>query len=133
MKPFAKLDETGCILAANLDDVEKVLPAMFDALLRGKLDLGAPVRVDPNNSKAVGVAFRCDLLTAAAVCDELRRQDRVAGVSPFRVYVKRAGWVQMPGSVYLTVLVDGAPALNPDVFAGQGLKVEAKQPERVEL
>lgn len=105
-------------LAVNLFDLDRVDPLIRAELLGGKIDVKAgPVRIDPRRPDLAAVGFRCDLLTAAIVCDILRSHDRELGDAPTRVYIKRAeAWEPLAGRVVLTVVVDGKCQLSPEVF-----------------
>lgn len=102
-------------LAVLLADLDRVAPSLRTGLLGGKLDLKTAVRVA---DEVAAVMFTCDLLTAAAVCDLLRSEDRRCGNPPTAVYVRRdRAWAKLPGSAVLTVVVRGEMRLNPVVFA----------------
>ncbi len=109
-------------LAINLLDVERVDPAVRGMLFGGKLDLSKPVRVDPSRADEIGVAFTCDDLTAACICDIVRDHDRRAKDPPARVYLFRQVWARVPGAAALTIMVNGKPALNPEWFAGTAVE-----------
>lgn len=132
-------------LAVNLCDFERLSPAWRRDLGAAKLDLTQPILMDealdkegqPLRPDEVGVAFRCDLLTAALTCDILRDRDRIAGrtdpsATITRVYLLREKWSKVPADVMLTWLVGGVVVLNSDLFQNQ-MRVAAAQRGRVEL
>ena len=103
-------------LAVNLFDLDRIPQIVREAMLAGKLDLTGVVVTDGGRVDETAVAFSCDLLTAAALLDVIRGNDRRAKSHPTRVYVKRQAWSKLPGAETLTVIERGRVALNPDVF-----------------
>ena len=102
-------------LALSLEDVDRMVPEMRARLLHGKLDLTL-IRVGPK-SNVPAVAFSCDLLTAATICDIIRSEDRKAGDSPTGVWVLRKSWSRVSGNAVLTLVTDAGIKLNPDAFS----------------
>ena len=74
------------------------------------------VRMNRQRGDEVGVTFACDLLSAACICDTLRAHDAKVGDYPTRVYVFRKAWTKVAGNVTLSIVLDGKPVLNPDLF-----------------
>lgn len=106
-------------LAVNIADARRDGTAEIAfAMLAGRVDASAPVRVDPDRIDEVGVVLAGDLLTAACVVDSIREADRHSARPPLRVYLSRGGnaWTKVGGSASLTVLVAGLVALDPAVF-----------------
>ena len=117
--PSAPLTGTGRKerLALNVFDLDRLDPVLRARLLKGRLDLRA-VRPDPDRGGETAVAFSCDPLTAALICDLLRSEDRRAGDVPTRVYLRRNKvWVRLSASDVLTeVGEDGKATLSHDLF-----------------
>lgn len=117
-------------IAINLFDLtDRVPDHVRVSLTGGKIEL-KPLLVNSDDAKETAVAFSCDLLTAASVCDYLRRLDRKVGDFPTRVYLKkRSAWAKVPGHQALTIVIDGKPALHPVLFnetlPAQPLEAEA--------
>lgn len=105
-------------LGINLYDVERMHPDVRKAMLGGKLclDKSKVVWVDRSVEDDTCVPFLCDLLTAAAVCDQVRSEDRRAGRVPTRVYQLRKAWQRLPPGLLLCVMADGKLRLNWDAF-----------------
>ena len=104
-------------LAVNLLDLDRVHSVVRTILLGGKLDTSAVIIVDKNRFDEAAVAFTCDTLTAACICDTLRGKDRLNKVYPTRVYIqKKSAWNRLPHAVDLTVIEGNQVLLNPDVF-----------------
>lgn len=109
-------------LGVNLFDLERIDPFVRSQMrLSDRLDLGAPVWVDRNRPDEHAVAFKCDFLTAALLCDVIRHRDRQAGVYPTRVYLFREAWSKLPSTAVLTVVVRGTSGvercvLNPELL-----------------
>ncbi len=103
-------------LAVNLFDLDRIDPTIRSMLLGDKVDLTA-IRVDKDRGDEVAVAFTCDLLSAACICDTLRSHDKRAGDYPTRVYLfKRTAWSRVPGSIMLATVKDGSCTLNRTIF-----------------
>ena len=112
-------------LAVNLFDLDRIDPTIRSMLLGGKVDLTA-IRVDKDRGDEVAVAFTCDLLSAACICDTLRSHDKRAGDYPTRVYLfKRTAWSRVPGSITLATVKDGSCTLNRTIF---NVEVELAKP-----
>lgn len=115
-------------LAVSMEDLERLSPLARAGLTAGRLDLSRIVKVGEDRIKAVpALAFSCDLLTAAKVCDIMRAQDKKVEDKLTQVYVlKDRVWSRVPWNVTLTVARqngDGRPVvqLNPDIF-GQAVE-----------
>lgn len=120
----------GVRVAINLKDLDRIVPAMRQSLLTGKLALAeGAIRTDPARADEAAVAFCCDALTAALVCDIVRSHDRRAGDAPTRCYLFRKAWSKVPGTVALSVVEDGQAKLNPALF---GERIEAEEPTPLE-
>jgi len=103
-------------LALGLLDLQRLTVDLKKRLLGGRLDLTHPVWIN-RDKKQVGVRLACDLLTAATVCDVLNNELRKVDDTYVDVYLLRDGaWRQVSPRLTLTVIVDGAPYLNPEVF-----------------
>jgi hypothetical protein len=121
-------------LAVNLFDLDRVDPTVRQILLAGKLDLTRVIRINPDRPDETAVAFTCDLLTAACICDVIRTHDRAAGDHPCRVYLRRSkAWERLPGAAVLSVLDDGKAVLNPDLFGSPVEPPRSFIPKPVEL
>lgn len=107
-----------CGLAVSLADLGRAVPAVRAALLKGRADLTAPVLPDPGRPLDAYVEFTCDLATAAAAVDVFRDHDRAAGDRPLRAVVRTpaGAWTPVPPTAVLSLLIDGRPVPNPDVF-----------------
>lgn len=104
-------------LSLNLFDLDRTDQLMRQLLLGGKLDLTQAIWVDKSRMDETAVAFTCDLLTAACICDTLRGHDRRAGDYPTRVYLQKAvAWNRLPNDMMLALVEDGKVVLNPRVF-----------------
>lgn len=127
-------------LAINVDDLDRLDD-------HTKLKLVAHLEVTPQEYLKIdkdraepeaALAFDCQLLQAALMCDMLRHYDRKAGDKPTRVYAFKAKvWTRVPTNVTLTrVRHEGAkPELNPlfwDVKI-EPIKAEMPEPEAVDL
>lgn len=120
IKPNDMVDD---LLALNLYDLDNIDQTMRLKMLKGKLSLDV-VRIDPTVQDQVGLAFECDLHTAALTIDVLQNELRKIGDKPLRMYLKRAGgrWNELPSHTILTVyyedMVSGTRKLylNPIVF-----------------
>lgn len=113
---------TGFRMAVCLTDLDRLDPAQRQRMLKGKLDLTKIVQVTlPDRRQPVPcVAFTCDLLTAALVCDLLRDGDSRCDDVPTRVYVlKRESWSRVPLDTRLTVAECGKVVLNRSFFAAE--------------
>lgn len=120
-------------LAVSLTDLDRVPMELRGPMLAGKLDLTQAVRVGTDRVEDVpAVAFTCDLLTAATVCDLLRSNDRKRGDPPTGLYIcKDRSWTRITNSAVLTVLASGRVALNPAVFPEEAGPGTAPQPKIV--
>lgn len=133
LKPI-EVESDGPELGVNPLDLSRIPEAVRAAMLGGKLDLErGPIRVDAERPDEVCVAFRCDLLAAAALLDVIRGNDRRAGDFPTRAYVRRRSWSKLPGSALLSVVRGGRVSLNPEVFAEDGAEPLPPPAERVEF
>ena len=128
-KPEAKESRTER-LAVNLKDVlDRVLPEIRGPLLKDKVDLSKPIRMDPKDIEEVAIEFSCDLLSAGCILDTLRSHDRAAGDHPTRAYLKKSSvWVKQQGSVLFTKVAGNQVILNPDVFAPEVKPTELARP-----
>lgn len=105
-------------LACNLYDLDRV-PASMRAIVAARLDKTKPIDMgwDRKSDTEVAVAFNCDLLSAAILCDKLRSDDRAAGDSPTRLYLFKKAWTRVASHIVLTELLpDGSCRLSPEVF-----------------
>jgi hypothetical protein len=103
-------------LAVSLKDLNRMVPEVRRKMTEGKLDLTEIVRVgEKENTPAL--AFSCDLLTAATICDIIRSEDRRVGDTPTGVWIFRRAWTRVGGGILLTIMVDGEVRLNPEVFS----------------
>lgn len=103
-------------LAVNMKDLEHAPAGFRNVAVNELLDVSKAGVVNESVEDAA-MPFRCDLLTAASFCDVLRGIDRRAGCRPTRVYLQRvAAWDKLAESAVLTVLTNGKPALNPELF-----------------
>lgn len=105
-------------LAVNIYDLDRVNPTLRASLVAPRLDLTKPVDMswDRKSDDETAVAFSCDLLSAAIICDTLRSHDRAAGDSPTRIYLFKKSWTRVASHVVLTEMVDRVCQLSPDVF-----------------
>lgn len=105
-------------IAVNIVDLSRVDETIRQLLLAGKVDRSAVIRTDPDRPDEAAVAFSCDALTAACICDTIRDHDRRVGDHPTRAYVQRAGgaWVKLPREAMLSRVVGGQPVLDPSIF-----------------
>lgn len=112
-------------LAIALEDIEQIEQDFRGPLLKGRLDLTTIIRV--MGESVAGdtpiVAFSCDLLTAAVVCDLLRARARKEGKVPPRMYWNKTGvsWYRVTLDVVFTVVVNGRARLNPEAFPNEVL------------
>ena len=122
-----KPEPSGEKLAVTLTDLDRLPTDAKARYLGGRLDLAKTVKV---GAGIPAVAFKCDLLQAALVCDLLRSEDRKAGDAPTGVWVKRRdSWYKVSERLLLTLTVADEGALNPDLFADaviEGAPVEAE-------
>lgn len=109
-------------LAINLADLDRVDQLIRDILLRGKLDATQAIWTDKSKMDEVAVAFTCDLLTAACICDTIRTHDRNAKDYPTRVYIFRRAWSKVAGDALLSLVEDGEVVLNPALFNVQEIE-----------
>lgn len=110
----AKTEQRSEVLAVSFLDLERLNPELRKGLLAGRLDQSQGAIKIGNE---VAVAFSCDLLSAACLCDTLRRWDVPAKHKPTRVYVKRGSlWSKVSDTQTLSVLVNGVAVLNPELF-----------------
>ncbi len=115
-------------LALNIYDLTDRCDPIIQQKVGPLLDLKHPLRMDFDRKEGedeVGVAFSCDLLKAATICDLLRSHDREAGDRPIRLYLFRKVWSRVPSGTVLTVLEDGKPRLDPRTFAEARVELEA--------
>lgn len=105
-------------LALALKDMDRMLPEVRKNLLGGKLDLTSIIKAGADRVDSVpAVAFSCDLLEAALVCDNLRSMDRKVGDDPTRIYVLKAtAWTLVPERTILTCTDGEKVYLNSEVF-----------------
>lgn len=109
-------------LSINLFDLDRVDPFIREQLRiaeRIDRDRGNVVRVDEKRVDETAVAFTCDLITAATICEIIRNHDRKAGDYPTRVYVRRAAggkWEKLPNDALLTLVAGEKVVLNPRWF-----------------
>lgn len=107
-------------LAVNLEDVERIDPSIRAQMIAGKIDAKTTIQMpqfSTTDEGAIAVAFVCDALTAATICDVLRSNDRACGDQPTRIYINKGkGWTRVSGVTALTVVVDDDVQLNPSVF-----------------
>lgn len=106
-------------LAINVFCLDRIDPVIRANLLKDKLDLTKPIRTDWDRKDAkdeVALVFKCDLLTAATVCDVIRAEDKKAGDFPTRLYLLRKEWSRIPSYVVLTVMKNDKVVLNPKIF-----------------
>lgn len=105
-------------LAVNLSDLERLSQEIWIELrLRALLDPDKRNLVTFQEEREAAVRFKCDLLTAACICDTLREHDRRCKDYPTRVYIQRvSAWERIPGDALLTLMVDRQPRLNPKLF-----------------
>jgi hypothetical protein len=84
--------------------------------------------MDRENMEETGLAFSCNLLQAASVCDILREHDGKVGQTPTRIYLRKVRvWQKLPGDCIL-VKYD---RLNPAVFPPErGVAVMSDTPTR---
>ncbi len=70
------------------------------------------------------LAFKCDLLRAALLCDIIRNHDRQLNQSATWVYIKKGDnlWSRLPDAAVLTALIDDKAQLNPEWFRDEGQK-----------
>lgn len=118
-------------LAINLFDLTRLDPLVrLNLALAAQLDAAAgPIRVDKDQPDETAVAFKCNLLRAAALCDVIRNHDRKVGDPPTRVYLKRQVWARLPGATTLTVVgEDDDLRLNPTWFPEAAPIVELEAP-----
>jgi hypothetical protein len=116
-------DAFGQRLALNLWDLDRVAPDLMERL-GPQLDLGrdSVVRVGTAKDREdrfadTAVPFRCDLLSAAMICDVLRATDRKFNDAPTRIYLLRDGkWRRLVGDAVLSVVDGGKVQLNPAIF-----------------
>lgn len=96
---------------------------LIDPGLRERLSLASrlertPIRLD--SDKVHIVAFSCDLLTAALICDIIRSNDRKLGDRASPIYRQRSPggkWVRASDTtVFTTTDTDGKAHLSVDVF-----------------
>ena len=114
--------------AINLIDLDRAGDLLRSILLVGKLDLSEPIRTNCDRMDETAVAFSCDLLSAACICDTLRNHDRRVGDHPTRVYFYRdASWEKIPGNKILVVVEGERCFLNPEIFGVQKVKVSAAE------
>jgi len=111
-------------LAINLDDLDRIPPELRSKMLANRIDLREAIRFGDE----VGVAFCCDLLPAAVICDKVRSDDSSVGDYPTRLYLKRSGWTKVHPTAVLTVIVSGRVALNPEIFGGDKVSLGAPPP-----
>lgn len=107
--------DKGLNLAINLVDLERVAPQVREELFgHGLLLLDpAPIWIDRSNIEETGLAFACNLMQAAAICDILRGHDRKVGQPPTRVYLRKVkAWTKLAGDAILVLY----GKLNPTVF-----------------
>lgn len=112
-------------LAVNFIDLDRN-PPFIVAMLVMEHVYRKPIKVDDSRVDEYGVAFKCDLLKAACICDTLRTKDRNVRRYPTRVYVRKVdggGWSKVPGGVSLTRVHNDDVYLNPGVFP------DAEQPK----
>lgn len=110
------LPDEGLALAVNLYDLDRHDPVLKRALLGGNLHAEA-IWMDRSDVEETGVAFACDLVVAAVICDRLRDADRKAQDPPCRVYLRRSrAWERLAGGTVLTTVRNGKKILNPAVF-----------------
>lgn len=115
---------TGLTLAINLIDLERVAPQVREELFgHGLLLLDpAPIWMDKEDMEETGLAFACNLMQAAAICDILRGHDRKVGQPPTRVYLRKIkAWTKLAGDVILVLY----GKLNPAVFPSERAVVVA--------
>ncbi len=104
-------------LALNIFDIGRIDKTMREILLLDKLDFSAHIWVDKERGDEAAVAFSCDLLTAACICDTIRSHDRSVKDYPTRVYLKKVvAWNKLPGAAVLTVVKNEKVQLNPEFF-----------------
>ena len=104
-------------LALNLFDIDRIDP-LIGIVMGGKLDLSKAIKVDPDRLDETAVAFSCDLLTAACICDTIRTHDKAVKDYPTRVYIfRRSAWSKVAGQGHLSIVVDNKCVLNPKIFS----------------
>lgn len=100
-----------------MPDIFRIPEFIRKQMFVGKLDLSAPINVDPDRFDQAAVAFACDDLTAACIADVVRSHDRRVGDYPCRAYVRRArAWSKVTAAETLSIVVGGRPMLNPNLF-----------------
>ncbi len=102
-------------LAINIADRERLEESVRVKVAK-IVDASQPVWMDRNREDERAVVFCCDLLMAALACDVVREADLQAKRERTRVYVRKGAWSKVPGTMRLTVVVNGKPRLNPAVF-----------------
>lgn len=116
-KPIEERSEE---LAVNFLDLDRIHPELQMRLqLSKRLDAGNPLKVE--QGKSIALRFTCPLLTAAMICDIMRKQCKKAGEPAIRVYLKRSdAWVKLAESAVLTWVQhsEGTPTtfLSPVIF-----------------
>ena len=118
--PVSKRKLAGRVmLAANLYDLDRVPEMIRECLNFRNVFMRMAVTTDPDRVDEAAIPFRCDLLTAACICDMIRTHDRGVKDYPTRVYIrKKVAWEKVPANINLTTIEDGDPVLNPVVFGG---------------
>jgi hypothetical protein len=117
-------------LAVSLQDLDRAAPLFRRQMLAPNLDASEAVFAGPKRLPAV--AFHCDLLIAACICDTLRAHDLSFGDNPTRVFIRRAWnrpWVEVPGAAKLTLAGGGEVRLNPALFPPEKELIEFAPPE----
>lgn len=105
-------------LAVNVVDLTRVEEPVRSLLVSDHLDFaGGAIRTDPDRIDEAAVAFSCDLLTAACICDTLREHNKRSGEYPTRVYLRRGtAWTKLSGQVTLTRVVGDRVELDYELF-----------------
>lgn len=120
-------------IAINLFDLDRLDQRLRSQLLAGRLDLKRPIVMDKNLEDEVAVAFCCNILAAACICDSIRAHDRRAEDSPTRVYIRRTGnWTKVAREAQLTIVIDDRSILNPKLFK-VSVQINPAAPKRIDL
>lgn len=113
-------------LAINAIDLDALDPILRIRITRDKegnnrLDFRQAIPVETEKASSTrAIAFCCDLLTAALCCDLTRSENRREGGPIIRVYLKKAdAWTRLPEKAILTLVEEGKPILNPEIFPMQ--------------
>lgn len=126
-------------LGVNVFDLDRLDQSLRKNLLGGNLDLGEAIWFGRKyESDECFVAFSCDLLSAACICDLLRNYDRQLGDVATRIYLRKGritpSWYKLPPTLVLTEMDGEICRLNPVVFpSSENLSVAPAQTGQVVL